>query len=183
MLHVEEKLAIKIIEANSNQNKHIVAPPRCQVERHLSNLEDAYEHVDFPMRRVPGPWSESNSKTTKTVNASIMAKSALRNYRNDSTKQPLEEKENVRNVKRVQFNEPQNNNKMQSKWCPIKRIRHEAPRNDNKMQSKWKRKVPNRKILKSERTKQTNKHVDASSGNSAGDSNRSSRKQKNEKMN
>ena len=143
MLHVEEKVAIKIIEANLNQNKHIVAPPRCQVERHLSNLEEEYEHIDFHTRRVLDPWNEVRGKYAKTADATIMAKSALRNYRNDTTTLPIVERENVYNAARVRFNIPHNNNRMQSKWCSINRIRHEAPRNNNKLQSKWKRKVAN----------------------------------------
>ena len=55
MLHLEEEVAIKIIKANSNENIHIVALPRCEVESHLSNLEEEYKHVDFCMRRVPVP--------------------------------------------------------------------------------------------------------------------------------
>ena len=156
MLHVEEKVAIKIIKANLNQNKHIVAPPQCQVERHLSNSEEEFEHVDFRMRRTPDPWSEVGGKHAKTADETIMAKSAMRNYRNDTTTLPAEEKENVCNAKRVRFNMPYNNNRMQSKWCPIKRIRHEAPRTNNKLQSKWKRKVANRNESKIERNKQTN---------------------------
>ena len=74
MLHVEEKVAIKVIKANSNQNKHIVAPPQCQVERHLSNSEEEFEHVDFRMRRTPDPWNEVREKDTKTANKTIIAK-------------------------------------------------------------------------------------------------------------
>ena len=156
MLHVEEKVAIKIIKAKSNQNKHIVAPPQCQVERHLSNSEEEYEHIDFFTRRIPDQWSEVKGKDTKIASETIMAKSALQNYRNNTTTQPIEEKENARNATRVRFDVPRNNNRMQSKWCPIKRIRHEAPRNNNKMQSKWRRKLANRTTLKSERGKQIN---------------------------
>ena len=90
-----------------------------------------------------------------------MTKSTLQNYRKDSTKRPAEEKENVFNITQVQFNVPQNNNEMKSKWCPITRVHHEVHRNDNEMQSKWKRKVVNRATIKSKWNKQTTMLMEA----------------------
>ena len=112
MLNVEEKVAVNVVKVNSNQNKHIVAPPQCQVKRHMSNLEDEYELVDFRVRSEPVPWNEVKSSDRKTLSKPIMAKSALRNYQEDTTKHPAEEK--VCNVTQVRFNVPKNNNKMQS---------------------------------------------------------------------
>ena len=112
MLNVDEKVAVKIIKANSNKNKHIVAPLQCQVKRHMSTLEEEYEHINVCTRRIPVPWSEVNVSDTKTASETIMAKSALRNYRKDSTKQRTEVKENICTVTQVRFNMPQKNNKM-----------------------------------------------------------------------
>ena len=95
MFNVEEKVA------NSNQNKHIVAPPQCQVERHLSHSEEEFEHVDFRMRRVPDSWNKVRGKDDKTADKTIVAKSALRNYRNNTTTLPIEEKENFCNTVQV----------------------------------------------------------------------------------
>ena len=80
MLHVEEKVAINLIKANSNQNKHIAAPPQCQVERHTSNLEDEYKLVDLRVRGEPVPWNEVKSSNRKTPSKPIMAESTLQNY-------------------------------------------------------------------------------------------------------
>ena len=83
MLHTEEKVAIKVIKANSNQRQHIVAPLQYQVERHTVKKEEEYELVDFRLRREPIPWKEVRSTKGKTASAPIIAKSTTKIHFDD----------------------------------------------------------------------------------------------------
>ena len=78
MLDKEDKVAIRIVKEKLNQKHHIVAPPQCQVERHMSKKEEEYKLVDFRSRREPIPWTEARRTEGKTASAPIMAKSTIK---------------------------------------------------------------------------------------------------------